>query len=79
MEIIRNAYREIQFNELRVGDVFIAVDEGKVYMKTRKAYEYPDDRDHYFNAVSLVDGSLVKCKDWQKVRIPKKVVLTIDE
>ena len=79
MEIIRNACKEIQFEDLREGDVFIATDDEKLYMKTSEAYEYPDDRDHYFNAVSLEDGSLVKCKDWEEVRIPKKVVLTVDE
>ena len=79
MEIIRNTYKEIQFKELREGDVFIAVDEGQLYMKTSKAYEFPDDPDHYFNAACLKDGSLVKFEDWEKVRIPKKVTLTVDE
>ena len=79
MEIVRNACKEIQFEDLCMGDVFIAADDNCVYMKTDKAYEYPDDRDHYYNAVSLDDGNLVKVNDWEKVLIPKNVTLTIDE
>ena len=79
MKIIRNARKEIQFEDLRMGDVFITVDDNHLYMKTDEAYEYPDDRDHYYNAVSLGDGSLVKVNDWEKVLIPKNVTLTIDE
>jgi hypothetical protein len=79
MKIIRNARKEIQFEDLRMGDVFITVDDNHLYMKTVEAYEYPDDRDHYYNAVSLGDGSLVKVNDWEKVLIPKNVTLTIDE
>ena len=79
MEIIRNTCKEIQFKELHEGDVFIAVDEGQLYMKTSKAYEFPEDPDPYFNAVCLKDGTLVRFDDWEKVRIPKKVTLTVDE
>lgn len=79
MEIIRNACKKMQFEDLRIGDVFIAIDDEKPYMKTSEAYEYPDDRDHYLNAVSLEDGSLIKFKDWEEVCIPKNVTLTIDE
>lgn len=79
MEIIRNTYKEIQFKELHERDVFIAVDERELYMKTSKAYEFYDDPDHYLNAVCLEDGSLVKFEDWEKVRVPKKVTLTVDE
>lgn len=79
MEIIRNVKEESQFEDLRMGDVFIAANDNCVYMKTDEAYEYPDNRDYYFNAVSLEDGSLTKFKDWEEVRIPKKVVLTVDE
>ena len=66
MKIIRNAHEESQFEALRMGDVFIATDDNCVYMRTDEAYEYPDDRDHYYNAVSLSDGSLVKINDWGK-------------
>ena len=79
MKIIRNAHEESQFEALRMGDVFIAADDNCVYMRTDEAYEYPDDRDHYYNAVSLGDGSLVKINDWEKVLVPKNVTLTIDE
>ena len=79
MKIVRNACKEIQFEDLRMGDVFITTDDNCVYMKTDEAYEYPDDRDHYYNAVSLGDGSLVKINDWEKILIPKNVTLTIDE
>ena len=79
MEIIRNTYKEIQFRELHVGDVFIAVDKGELYMKTRKAYEFLDDPDHSLNVVCLKNGSLDEFEDWEMVRVPKKVVLTVDE
>ena len=79
MKIVRNACKENKFEDLRMGDVFITKDDNYVYMKTDEAYEYPDDRDHYYNAVSLGDGSLVKINDWEKVLIPKNVTLTIDE
>ena len=79
MKIVRNVHEESQFEDLRMGDVFIAADDNCVYMKTDEAYEYPDDRDHYYNAVSLDDGSLVKFCDWVKVFVPKNVTLTIDE
>ena len=79
MKIIRNAREEKQFEDLCMGDVFIAVDDNYLYMKTSEAYEYPDDRDHYFNAVCLGDGSLVKISDWVKVLIPKNVTLTVEE
>lgn len=79
MEIIRNTYKEIQFKELHEKDVFIAIDDGGLYMKTSEAYEFIDDPDHYLNAVSLEDGSLAMFKDEEKVRIPKKVILTVDE
>ena len=62
-----------------MGEVFIAPDDEKVYMRTSEAYEYSDDRDLYFNAVNLEDGSLVKFNDWEDIFIPKKVFLTIDE
>lgn len=75
MEIIRNAYKEIQFKELHQNDVFIAVCDGKLYMKTNKVC---DDSDQYLNAVSLESGTLVEFDDWEKVRVPKKVVLTVD-
>lgn len=79
MKIIRNAHVEKQFEDLCMGDVFIAADDNCAYMKTDEAYEYPDNRDYYYNAVSLGDGSLVKINDWEKVLIPKNVTLTIDE
>lgn len=78
MEIIRNAQKKIQFENLHIGDVFIA-DDNCVYMKTDEAYECPDDYDHYYNAVDLGDGSLVKFSDLEKVLTPKNVTLTIDE
>mgnify|MGYP003300548878 CR=1 FL=1 len=67
MKIIRNACPEVQFEDLRLGDVFIATDDNCVYMRTDEAYEYSNDLDHYYNAVSLGDGSLVKIKDWEKL------------
>lgn len=79
MKIIRNTREVSQFEALRMGDVFIATDDNCVYMRTDEAYEYPDSREHYYNAVSLGDGSLVKIDDWEKVLIPKNVTLTIDE
>lgn len=79
MEIIRNACEVIQFKELCEGDVFIAVDDEKLYMKTSEAYEYPDDPDHCLNAVSLEDGSLIKFNEWERVRLPKRTFLTVDE
>lgn len=79
MEIIRKTSERLQFEDLRQGDVFIATDDNQPYMKTSEAYEYPDDRDHFFNAVNLEDGSLVRVKDWEEVRIPKKVFLTVED
>ena len=79
MKIIRNVKEESRFEDLRMGDVFIAVDDNCVYMKTDEAYEYPNDPDHYYNAVCLSDGSLVKISDWVKVLIPKNVTLTVEE
>ena len=76
MEIIRNTYKEILFKELQEGDVFIAVDNGKLYMKTDKVC---DDSDQYLSAVCLKNGTLVEFNDWEKVRVPKKVVLTVDD
>lgn len=66
MEIIRNTCKEIQFENLRKGDVFIISDDENPYMKTSGAYEYPDEHGHYFNAVNLKDGSLTEFKDWGK-------------
>ena len=79
MKIIRNTHEEKHFEDLCMGDVFIAADDNCVYMKTDEAYEYPDNRDYYYNAVSLVEGSLVKINDWEKVFVPKNVTLTIEE
>ena len=79
MKIIRNTHEESQFEDLRMGDVFIAVNDNCVFMKTDEAYEYPNDPDYRYNAVSLDSGSLVKFKDWEKVLIPKNVTLTIEE
>ena len=79
MKIIRNVHEESQFEDLRMGDVFIAADDNCVYMKTDEAYEYPDNPDYYYNAVNLDEGSLVKINDWEKVFVPKNVTLTIDE
>ena len=79
MEIIHNAKGRKQFGGLCMGEVFIALDDKKVYMRTSEAYEYPDNRDHYFNAVNLEDGSLVKFNDWEEIFIPKEVFLTINE
>lgn len=79
MEIIRNACKEIQFKELHERDVFIAVDNEELYMKTSEAYEFIDNPDYCLNAVSLEDGSLVMFNSKEKVRVPKKVVLTVDE
>lgn len=78
MEIIRNACQEIQFKELCEGAVFIA-DDKKLYMKTDEAYEYPDDPDHCLNAVSLEDGSLVKFNEEERVCLPKRTFLTVNE
>lgn len=79
MEIIRNAYKEIKFEELHEGDVFISSNDERLYMKTSEAYEYNDNRDYYLNAVDLEDGILIKFLNWEKVRIPKKIVLSVDE
>ena len=79
MRIVRNVREETQFEDLRMGDVFIAADDNCVYMKTDEAYEYPDNPDYYYNAVCLGDGSLVKINNWEKVFVPKNVTLTIDE
>lgn len=79
MEIIRNTCEVIQFKELHEGDVFIAVDDGALYMKINETYEFIDDPDHYLNAVGLEDGSLAMFNGKEKVRIPKKVTLTVDE
>ena len=79
MKIVRNVHEETQFEDLHMGDVFIAADDNCVYMKTDEAYEYPDNRDCYYNAVNLDEGSLVKINDWEKVFVPKNVTLTIDE
>ena len=79
MKIVRNVHEESRFEDLRMGDVFIAVDDNCVYMKTDEVYEYPNDPDHYYNAVCLGDGSLVKISDWVKVLIPKNVTLTVEE
>lgn len=79
MKIVRNIREETQFEDLRMGEVFILANDNCIYMKTNEAYEYPDDPDHYYNAVSLDDGSLVKISDWVKVFIPKNVTLSIDE
>ena len=79
MKIVRNSHKVIQFKDLRIGDVFITVEDDHVYMRTDEAYEYLDDPDHICNAVSLGDGSLVRIKDYEKVFIPKNVTLTIDE
>ena len=48
-------------------------------MKTDEAFEYPDDRDHYVNAVLLTDGSLVKINEWERVIKPQAVTLTVEE
>ena len=79
MEIVHKVHEEKQFEDLCMGDVFIAADDNCVYMRTDEAYGYPDNRDYYYNAVSLGDGSLVKIDDWEKVFVPKNVTLTIDE
>ena len=79
MKIVRNVHEETQFEDLRIGDVFIAVNDNSTYMKTDEAYEYPDNPDYYYNAVSLGDGSLVKINDWEKVIVPKNVTLTVEE
>lgn len=79
MKIIRNIKEESQFEDLRMGDVFIAVNDNCVFMKTDEAYEYPNDPDYHYNAVNLDSGSLVKFRDWEKVLIPKNVTLTIEE
>lgn len=79
MKIIRNVREEKQFEDLRMGDVFIAADDNCLYMRTSEAYEYPDNKDYYFNAVCLGDGSLVKINDWEKVSIPKNVTLNVEE
>lgn len=79
MKIIRNTLEALQFEQLKIGDVFIAYDDNQVYMKTDEAYEYPDDRDHYVNAVLLADGSLVKINEWERVIKPQAVTLTVEE
>lgn len=79
MKIVRNTHEEKQFEDLRMGDVFIAANDNCVYMKTDEAYEYPDNCDYYYNAVSLGDGGLVKINDWEKIFVPNNVTLTIDE
>ena len=48
-------------------------------MKTVEAYEYPNNRDCYLNAICLEDGSWVKISDWEEIFIPKNVTLTVDE
>ena len=48
-------------------------------MKTDEAFEYPDDRDHYVNAVLLADGSLVKINEWERIIKPHAVTLTVEE
>lgn len=79
MKIIRNVADVIQFEDIKIGDVFIAADDNGVYMKTDEAFEYADDRDHYVNAVRLDDGSLVKVNEWERVIIPQNVTLTVEE
>ena len=66
MKIIRNVHEESQFEDLSMGEVFIAADDNCIYMKTNEAYEHLHDPDHYYNAVCLGDGSLVKISDWGK-------------
>ena len=79
MKIIRNKAVEKQFKDICTGDVFIMPDDEQLYMKTVEAYEYPDNRDYYLNAICLEDGSWVKINDWEEIFIPKNVTLTIDE
>ena len=79
MRIIRNTLDSLQFEHLKIGDVFIGHDDNQVYMKTDEAYEFPDDHDHYLNAVKLADGSLVKFNQWERVIKPQAVTLTIEE
>ena len=78
MKIIRNISERKQFKEL-MGDVFIAVDDESLYMRTSEAYEFPDRNEYHYNAVCLADGSLVNFKEWEQVSIPKEVTLTVDE
>ena len=79
MNIIRNVAQGLRFEDLRQGEVFITTEDDHLYMKTSEAYEYPDDRDHYFNAVHLEDGSLIKINDWEEIRKPKKAFLTVED
>lgn len=79
MKITRNTRKEIQFEELCRGVVFITVEDNCVCIKTDEAYQYPDDRNHYYNAVSLGDGSLVKIDSRERVLVPQNVTLTFDE
>lgn len=79
MKIIRNRAVEKQFEDICAGEVFITRDDGHLYMKTVEAYEYPNNRDCYLNAICLEDGSWVKINDWEKIFIPKNVTLTVDE
>ena len=79
MKIVRNTLDAQQFEQLKIGDVFITYDDNQIYMKTDEAFEYPDDRDHYFNAVYLENGSLVKINEWEKVIKPQSVTLTVEE
>ena len=79
LKIVRNTLDALQFEHLKIGDVFIAYDDHQVYMKTDEAYEYPDDRDHYVNAVLLADGSLVKINEWERVIKPQAVTLIVEE
>ena len=79
MKIIRNKAEKKQFEDIRVGEVFIMRDDGQLYMKTVEAYEYTNDRDCYLNAINLEDGSWVKINDWEEIFIPKNVTLTVEE
>lgn len=79
MKIIRNASERKQFKELLMGDVFIAIEDESLYMRTSEAYEFPARDEYHYNAVCLVDGSMVFFKEWEQVSIPKEVTLTVDE
>ena len=79
MNIIRNTLDSLKFEHLKIGDVFISRDENRVYMKTDEAYEFPNDDDHYLNAVSLANGSLVKFDGWEEVIQPQSVTLIVEE
>ena len=79
MEIIRNVAQGLRFEDLRQGEVFIAADNNKLYMKINEVYEYYADPFHCFNAVCFEDGSLIFIGKMEEIRKPKKAFLTVED